>query len=69
MRSCKVSRKEDQIYVGEIILSNWVRWRTGGLIPWAAPSQKAKHEINGDNTTYTALMETGIVSFKHGTYL
>ena len=38
-------------------------------IPWAALSQKAKHEINGDNITYTALMETGIVSFKHDTYL
>ena len=39
------------------------------VIPWAAPFQEAKHEINGDNITYTALMETGIVSFKHGTYL
>ena len=52
-----------------IIPSIWVRWRTGGLIPWAAVSHKAKDEINGDNITYTALMETGIVSFKHGTYL
>ena len=45
------------------------RWGTGRVIPWAAPFQEAKHEINGDNTTHTALMETGIVSFKHGTYL
>ena len=55
--------------MGVIISSNWVRWRTVGVIPWAAPFQEAKHEINGDNITYTAQMETGIVSFKHGTYL
>ena len=35
----------------------------------AAPSIRRKYKIYGENTTYTALMETGIVSFKHGTYL